>query len=164
MDGDLIAAGQTVIINGTVTDDARIAGAVLQIGKTATIGDDVVAGGASLETQAGSVIEGELVVGAGQVLLDGSVTGDVQVGAGSLELNGEFGGDVNAQVGDPEEGGMPPSMFMPQANIQFPTVKPGFNIGEDAQIEGNLEYTQSKDVSIPADCSQRKSNTHPACC
>jgi cytoskeletal protein CcmA (bactofilin family) len=156
VDGDLIAAGQTVIINGTVTDDARIAGAVLQIGETATIGGDVVAGGASLETQEGSVIEGELVVGAGQALLNGSVTGDVQVGAGSVELNGEFGGDVNAQVGDPEEGGMPRSIFIPQANIQFPTVKPGFNIGEEAQIEGNLEYTQSKDVNIPTDAVSGK--------
>ncbi len=162
VDGDLIAAGQTVTINGTVTDDARIAGAVLQIGKNATIGDDVVAGGASFETQEGSVIEGELVVGAGQVLLNGSVTGDVQVGAGSLELNGEFGGDVNAQVGDPEEGGMPRSIFIPQANIQFPTVKPGFNIGEEAQIEGNLEYTQSQDVNIPADAvSGKVTRTEP---
>ncbi len=162
VDGDLIAAGQTVIINGTVTDDARIAGAVLQIGETATIGGDVVAGGASLETQEGSVIEGELVVGAGQVLLNGNVAGDVQVGAGSLELNGEFGGDVNAQVGDPEEGGMPPTIFIPQANIQFPTVKPGFNIGEDAQIEGDLEYTQSQDVNIPADAvSGKVTRTEP---
>ena len=162
VDGDLIAAGQTVIINGTVTDDARIAGAVLQIGKTAAIGDDVVAGGASLETQEGSVIEGELVVGAGQVLLNGSVTGDVQVGAGSLELNGEFGGDVNAQVGNPEEGGIPRSIFIPQANIQFPTVKPGFNVGEEAQIEGNLEYTQSQDVNIPADAvSGKVTRTQP---
>lgn len=156
VDGDLIAAGQTVIINGTVTDDARIAGAVLQIGKNAAIDGDVVAGGASLETQEVSVIEGELVVGAGQVLLNGNVTGDVQAGAGSLELNGEIGGDVNAQVGDPEEGGMPPSMFMPGANIQFPTVKPGFNIGEEAQIKGKLEYTQSKDVNIPADAVSGK--------
>ena len=90
-------------------------------------------------------------------MLNGNVNGDVQVGAGSLELNGEFGGDVNAQVGDPEQGrGMPASMFFPQANIQFPTVKPGFNVGEDAQIEGNLEYTQSKDVNIPADAVSGK--------
>lgn len=75
----------------------------------------------------------------------------MQAGTGSLELNGEFGGDVNAQVGDPKEGGIPPSLFFPQAKIQFPTVKSGFNVGEDAQIEGNLEYTQSKDVNIPAD-------------
>ena len=150
VEGDLIAAGQSVIINGTVTDDARIAGAGLQIGKTATIGGDVVAGGASLETQKGSAIQGELVVGAGQALLEGNVTGDVLAGAGALELNGAFGGDVIAQVGDPEESGPPPSMYMPQADIDFPTVKPGFNIAEGAKIKGNLDYTQSQDIKIPA--------------
>jgi cytoskeletal protein CcmA (bactofilin family) len=156
VEGDLIAAGQSVIINGTVTDDARIAGAELKIGKTAIIGGDVVAGGASLETQDGSAIKGELVVGSGQALLDGSIAGDVLAGSGSLELNGEFGGDVNAQVGDPQDGGMPPSMYMPQANIQFPTVKPGFHIAEGAKIKGNLEYTQTKDVKIPANAVDGK--------
>jgi cytoskeletal protein CcmA (bactofilin family) len=150
VEGDLIAAGQSIIINGTVTEAARIAGAALQIGKTATIGGDVVAGGASLEAQDGSAIEGELVVGAGQTLLEGNITGNVLAGSGSLELNGEFGGDVKADVGDPGQGGVPPSMYMPQANIQFPTVKPGFTIAEGAKIKGNLEYTQSKDVKIPA--------------
>jgi cytoskeletal protein CcmA (bactofilin family) len=150
VEGDLIAAGQSVTINGTVTDDARIAGAALKIGKTAIIGGDVVAGSASLETEAGSVIEGEIVVGAAQVLLDGKVKGDVLAGAGALELNGEFGGNVKAEVGNPEEGGPPPSMYMPQSDIDFPTVKPGFSVGEGAKIKGNLEYTQSKDVKIPA--------------
>ena len=151
VEGDLIAAGQSVIINGTVTEAARIAGAELKIGKTATIGGDVVAGGASLEAQDGSAIKGELVVGAGQTLLEGNIAGDVLAGTGSLELNGEFGGNVNAQVGDPQDGGMPPSIYMPQSNIQFPTVKPGFNIDEGAKIKGNLEYTQTKDVKIPTD-------------
>jgi cytoskeletal protein CcmA (bactofilin family) len=150
VDGDLIAAGKSVTINGTVTDDARIAGAALKIGKTAIIGGDVVAGSASLETEDGSTIEGELIVGAAQTLLDGKVTGDVLAGTSSLELNGEFGGDVKAEVGNPDEGGLPPSMYMPQADINFPTVKPGFNVGKDAKIAGNLEYTQSKDVKIPA--------------
>jgi cytoskeletal protein CcmA (bactofilin family) len=150
VEGDLIAAGQSVTINGTVTDDARIAGAVLQLGKTAVIGGDVIAGSASLETQVGSVIDGELVVGAGQTLLEGKISGDVLAGSGALELNGEFGGDIKAEVGNPEEGSPPPSMYMPQANIDFPTVKPGFNIGEGAKIKGNLEYTQTKDIKIPA--------------
>jgi len=151
VEGDLIAAGQTITINGTVTDDARIAGAVLQLGENAVVGGDVVAGGASLEAKAGSAIEGELVVGAAQALLDGKISGDVLAGAGALELNGEFGGDVKAEVGNPEEGGPPPSMYMQQAELDFPTIKPGFNVGKDAKIAGNLEYTQSKDVKIPAD-------------
>ncbi len=150
VEGDLIAAGQSVTINGKVTDDARIAGAALKLGKTAIIGDDVIAGGASVEAENGSVVEGELVVGAGQALLDGQVTGDVLAGTGSLELNGEFGGDIKAEVGDPDEGGLPPSIYMPQADIDFPSVKPGFNVGGNAKIAGNLEYTQSKDIKIPA--------------
>jgi cytoskeletal protein CcmA (bactofilin family) len=150
VEGDLIAAGQSVTINGKVTDDARIAGAALKLGRTAIIGDDVIAGGASVEAENGSVIEGELVFGAGQALLDGKVTGDVSAGTGSLELNGEFGGDIKAEVGDPDEGGLSPSIYMPQADIDFPRVKPGFNVGENAKIAGNLEYTQSKDVKIPA--------------
>ena len=149
VEGDLIAAGQSITINGTITDDARIAGAVLQIGKGAVIGGDVIAGSASLETEAGSLIKGELVVGAAQTLLDGKITGDVLAGTGALELNGDFGSDVKAEVGNPEEGNPSPTMFMPQADIDFPIVKPGFNVGENAKIAGNLEYTQSKDVTIP---------------
>ena len=150
VDGNLIAVGQSIIINGTVTHAARIAGALLQVGKTATIGGDVVAGGASLEAQNGSTVKGDVVVGAGQTLLEGNVAGDVKAGTGALELTGEFGGNVNAQVGDPEAGGPSPSMYMPQSNIQFPTVKPGFTIADGAKIKGNLDYTQSKDIKIPA--------------
>jgi hypothetical protein len=50
-----------VVINGTVADDARIAGAGLQIGEKAKIGSDLVAAGASLETKDGSAIEGDVV-------------------------------------------------------------------------------------------------------
>jgi len=150
VEGDLIAAGQTIIINGKVSDDARIAGAALKLGKSAFIGGDVVAGSASLEAENGSVVEGDVAVGAGQALLEGKIGDDVLAGTGSLELNGEIGGDVKAEVGDPEEGAPPMSMFMPQAQIDFPSVKPGFNVGEDAKIEGNLEYTQTMDVKIPS--------------
>jgi cytoskeletal protein CcmA (bactofilin family) len=150
VEGDLMAAGKSITINGKVTDDARIAGAVIQIGKNAVVGGDVVAGSASLEAQDGSTINGELVVGAAQALLEGDIAGDILAGTGSLELNGQFGGDIKADVGDPEEGGPPPSVYMPQADIHFPSVKPGFNVGEDAKIAGNLEYTQSKDVKIPS--------------
>ena len=146
-----MAAGQSVVINGTVTGDARIAGAALQLGKTANISEDLLAGGASLETKDGSKIGGELVFGSGQALLAGDVTGDVLAGTGALELRGEFGGDVTAEVGDASQGnGPPPSMYMPNASISIPSVAPGFTISDEAKIKGNLEYTQSKDIKIPA--------------
>ncbi len=150
VEGDLIAAGQSVTINGNVADDARIAGAVLQIGKDAVVGGDVIAGSASLEAEAGSLVKGDVVFGTAQTLLDGEISGDVLAATGSLELNGKFDGNVKAEVGNPEDGSPAPSLNLPQTNIQFPSVKPGFNVGKDAKISGNLEYTQSKDVTIPA--------------
>ena len=151
VNGDVMAAGQSVVINGTVTGDARIAGAALQLGKTASLNEDLVAGGASLETKDGSKIGGELVFGTGQTLLAGDVTGDVLAGTGALELRGEFGGDVTAEVGDAGQGnGPPPSMYMPNTSIPIPAVAPGFTISDKAKIKGNLEYTQSKDIKFPS--------------
>ncbi len=151
VEGDLIAAGQTVVINGTVTDDARIAGSILQLGTDAVVGSDLVSAGAGLETRDGSAVEGEIVFAGGQALLAGNVTGDAMLGTGSLELRGEFGGDVFADVGEGEgAGGPPPSMFMPQTGVSMPAVPPGFTISEDAKINGNLEYSQSNDITIPA--------------
>jgi cytoskeletal protein CcmA (bactofilin family) len=156
VEGNLIAAGQSIIINGTVTHAARIAGALLQIGKTATIGGDVIAGGASLEAQKGSAVKGDLVVGSAQTLLDGNITGDVKAGTGALELNGEVDGNVAAEVGEHEGNGPSPSMYMPNSKINFPTVKPGFTIAEGAKIKGNLDYTLSKDITIPVNAVDGK--------
>jgi cytoskeletal protein CcmA (bactofilin family) len=150
VEGDLMAAGQSVIINGTVTDDVRIAGAVLQIGDKASIGGDVLSAGASLEIKKGSTVAGDLLWGGGQGLLAGNVAGDGMFGSGSLELRGEFGGNVKADVGNADAGGPPPSLFMPQTGVSVPTVTPGFTIAEGAKIKGNLVYTQSNDVKIPA--------------
>ena len=61
VEGDLIAAGRSIVINGTVADDVRIAGAILQVGKDASLGDDLVAAGASLESQGGSKVDGDTV-------------------------------------------------------------------------------------------------------
>jgi cytoskeletal protein CcmA (bactofilin family) len=152
VEGDVMAAGQTIIINGTVTDDVRIAGAALQVGENASIGSDIIAAGASLETKKGSVTSGELVVGSGQALLAGDVAGDVLAGTGSLELRGAFGGDVEAAVGDEEEaaGSPPPSMFMPDMEISMPVVAPGLTIAEGAKIKGNLKYTTANEIKVPS--------------
>lgn len=151
VEGDLIAAGQVVIINGTVTDDARIAGAALQIGKDAVIGSDLLAGGASLEAQNGSSVEGELVFGSGQALLEGNVAGDVLAGTSALELGGTFGGDVQAYVDvtDGTKSSPPMSMYMTNIPISIPSVQPGFTVSDGAKITGNLKYTSTVDLPIP---------------
>jgi hypothetical protein len=39
---------------------------------------------------------------------------------------------------------------MPPSSISAPTVAPGLTIAESSRIEGNLSYTQSRDMTIPA--------------
>lgn len=164
VEGDVMAAGQSVVINGRVNDDARITGAGLQIGPDAVIGDDLVAAGASLETKEGSQVGGNLVVGSAQALLAGDVTGDVIAGNAALELRGAYGGNVNAYVdvtSDTEE--MPPlNMFMTDMPISIPSVPAGLTVSDSARIAGNLEYTSTFDLPIPASAvSGKVTRTEP---
>ena len=152
VDGDLMAAAQTVVVNGEVTGAIRMAGSVLFVGEEASIGGDIVSAGYSLEVRQGSGIGQDLVFAGAQILLAGDVARNVQVGTAAFELRGNVGGDVNAEVADPDQGqaGPPPMLFMPQSSVPAPNVPPGLTIDPAAKIEGNLEYTQSEDLTIPA--------------
>ena len=151
VDGDLMTAAQTVVVNGEVTGAIRMAGSVLFVGDEASIGGDIVRAGYSLEVRQGSAIGQDLVFAGAQILLAGDVARNVQVGTSAFELRGNVGGDVKADVGNADQvwGGPPPMMF-PQSGVPAPNVKPGLAIDPSAKIEGNLEYTQSKDLTIPA--------------
>ncbi len=152
VDGDLMTAGQTVVVNGEVTGSIRMAGSVLFIGEEASIGGDIVSAGYSLEVQPGSAIGQDLVFAGAQISLAGDVARNVQVSTAAFELSGNVGGNVNAEVGDANQGqaGPPPMMFMPQSTVPVPNVKPGLTIDPSAKIEGDLEYSQAKDLTFPA--------------
>lgn len=152
VDGDLMAAAQTIVVNGEVTGAIRVAGSVLFVAEEASIGGDIVGAGYSLEVRQGSSVGQDLVFAGAQILLAGDVARDVQVGAAAFELRGNVGGDVNADVADADQGrnGPPPAMFMPQSSVQPPNVAPGLTINSSAKIEGDLAYTQSNDLTIPA--------------
>lgn len=150
VEGDLMAAGQAIVINAIVRDDVRVGGAAMLVGERASIGDDLLFGGASLETKPGSKIGGDLALGAAQVLAAGEVAGSLMAGTGGLELRGTVGGDVKAYVDNPEEGGPPVGMYLQQIPFAVPTVPAGLTIASDARIGGQLEYTASQDLPIPA--------------
>src|ERR687896_859613 len=82
VEGDLISAGQTVIVNGTVEDDVRIAGQALLVGEDAQIEDDLIAAALSLETEPGSTVGGELLYGGYQALGAGGGGGAATAGSG----------------------------------------------------------------------------------
>ena len=62
---DLMTAAQTVVVNGTITGDVRMAGSVLFVGEKAVIGGDLLGGGYSLEVRKGSTVGRDAVVPAG---------------------------------------------------------------------------------------------------
>ncbi|HLO32187.1 MAG TPA: polymer-forming cytoskeletal protein [Anaerolineales bacterium] len=152
VNGDLMTAAQTVAIYGEVTGTIRMAGTVLFVANTAKIGGDILGAGYSLEVQPGKAIGRDLIFAGQQLLLASDVTRNVQVAGGAFELRGKVGGDVYAEVGDASQpnAAFPPTMFMPQSTIPIPGVKPGITVAPSASIAGNLKYTQSRDLAIPA--------------
>jgi cytoskeletal protein CcmA (bactofilin family) len=152
VDGDVLAAGQTIVVHGTVTGAIRMAGSILLLDEQASIGGDIIAAGYSLEAREGSAIGQDLVFAGGQTLLAGAVTRNVHAATGAFELRGVVGGSVNAEVGEADAGyaGPPPTLFMPPSSISVPAVDPGLTIAPSAKIEGDLEYTQSRELAIPA--------------
>ena len=151
VEGDVMAAGQAIVVNGTVTGAIRMAGSVLLLGETANVGGDIIGAGYSLEVKEGSVIGQDIVFAGGQILLAGDVSRNMQVATGSFELRGSVGGNVKAEIGESNAGyvGPPPDLFMPQSPVPVPTVKPGLTIDPTAKIDGDLEYTQTKDLTFP---------------
>ena len=152
VDGDVMAAGQTIVVNGTVTGAIRMAGSILFVDENAGIGGDVISTGYSLEIQEGGEVGQDLVFAGGQILLAGGISRNAQVATGAFELRGTVGGNVSADVGEAGAGnaGPPPSLFMPPSSVPAPTVAPGLTIDPSARIEGDLEYTQSEELAIPA--------------
>jgi cytoskeletal protein CcmA (bactofilin family) len=152
VDGDVMAAGQTIVVNGMITGAIRMAGSVLLLGETASVDGDIIGAGYSLEVQEGSTVGQDIVFAGGQILLAGDVSRNVQVATGSFELRGSVGGNVKAEIGESASGsaGPPPGLFMPQSPVPVPTVKPGLTIDLSAKIEGDLEYTQTRELTFPA--------------
>jgi hypothetical protein len=138
-----------VYINGTVTDDVRIAGSDLKLGPNAQVGDDLFAGGFGLGSDPGSAIASDVYVAGYQALLGGEITGDVNAAVAGLEISGHVVGDVTAEVSEPDPEFEQFSMFM-RMNPYFPErlIGPGLTIKEGAQIDGELTYTSPTTVEI----------------
>lgn len=146
--GDLIAAGQSVTINGSVGDDVRIAGAALILGPAATIGDDLVAAGYSLETKTGSQIHGSLAFAGGQLLLAGDLDEALWAAANGISIQGIVGEGVQAEVGGSSDV-FPVNPFATTPEMPpIPVVPGGISLGEGAQIGGDLEYSSIEPTGI----------------
>jgi hypothetical protein len=145
-EGDLMACGQAVVIDGRVADDVRIAGMALRLGSDAEVAGDLLAAGLSLETEPRSGVFGSLVTVGYQALLAGSIGEDLSAATDAIELRGSVGRNVEAETQG--EGAAPPFLRFIPSPIAMPTVQPGLTVAATASIGGNLDYTASTEGRI----------------
>lgn len=147
VEGDLMGMAQSIVISGEVQDDVRGMAAVVTVQPQARIGDDLIAMGYSLETQAGSEIGGNLLFAGSQALLAGAVDGDVTFTGNNLRLQGPIQGNAKAEV-QGQSSSAPFMAFMPNMP-PTPIVPPGLTV-EGAEIGGKLSYSAPAPVDLPA--------------
>jgi hypothetical protein len=148
--GDLWAAGREVIVNGAVGDDLFAAAAILTLGSTVNVADDVFSAGFSVESQQGSQVGGSLMLGAFQGLVSGDVAEDWLAAASRLRLESTIGGDARIAVNTGSDTSDFQRWMFGTDMPKIPVVPASLTFGAEAQILGSLEYTSSKTVLIPS--------------
>ena len=146
VEGDVLAAGQGVVINGTVGDDVRAAGQAVMLGPSARVAGDLAAVGMSLESQSGSVVKGDLLVGAYQALVAGEIGRNVRGGLDRLELRGTIGGDVDVSISGDQNPA--PIQFSPAGQTPIPRVQPSLTLADSARIGGKLIYHSTAAAAV----------------
>lgn len=131
IDGDLFGAAGDLTVNGNVTKDGFLAAGNLNINgdinedlraaagnmivSGAVNGDFVVAAG-SVHITPDAQLNGDGIINAGYVLIEGPVNGSLIINAGEVEFRSPIAGSVQLTATD---------------NVEF---------GEEGQIQGNLTY------------------------
>lgn len=138
VNGDALAGGGTIIVNGTVKQDFMAAGGnitvagdvgddVRMVGGNLTIlknvKGDVVMGGGNILIGKDAVINGDLVVGAGSLVIEGTVKGNVRIGGGQVVLNGKVDGFIEVDAED-------------------------LRLGANARLAKGLKYTSPKTATL----------------
>ena len=151
VEGSLVATGGNLRLNGQVRGSVYSAGSSVVLGSQARVGRNLYVGAYSLEAEAGSQVNKDVLVGAYQAMLRGAVGQDVRAGVGALELDGRVERDILAYVGEPGAG-RAPSFTMPQPYAGPTAVEPGLRVSPEATIGGKLTYHSrvAQDAAIQA--------------
>jgi cytoskeletal protein CcmA (bactofilin family) len=89
---DLLIFAQNIAIDTDTIEDLRAACQNLAV--KATVRGDLIAGAQFIDIDRGTVIEGDLMVGAAELNLDGEVLGRMVAGAGKIYIEAPVAGDV----------------------------------------------------------------------
>jgi cytoskeletal protein CcmA (bactofilin family) len=139
--GSLMVGGNNVFVNGQVGRSVRAGGYSVIVGPQARIEKDVLVGAYHVAAEPGSQIGGDVWAGSAQARLYGEIGQDYLGSHTALDLNGTIHGNVTVNVnaaGEPSP--FNPGMFVPNAP-QTPVMTPGFRLGDQAHIDGILNYT-----------------------
>jgi len=121
INGDLITAGNQLEINGEVDNNVFAAGSTVIVkGK---VKRDVFIGAADVTIDKDAIIEGDLSVGANNLVVNGEIKGLVRAGVNTLNVNGKIGNGINASVEN-------------------------FMLGENANVSGDISYTSANGAKI----------------
>lgn len=134
---DVMSAGGSLRLDGRVGEDVRLVGGNIMVSES--VGGDLLAAAGSVSISPGVSIGADALVTGGSVIFDGSVAEDLRIFADGVLFNGQVEGDL----------------YISASNIE---------IGEDAKIAGDLNYTSPKEARISEeaqiegeiDYSQRK--------
>ena len=149
VNGDLWAAGYTITVNGAVNGSAVVAGmisvsgdvghAVRAAGQTISISGDVngdlMVFGAEVDVADTATVKGDLLVGAGNVRIDGLIEGDIKGGGSEVTIGNGVKGNVELEVDS-------------------------LTILSTANIEGNLTYTSGEEADIESGAQIGGATTH----
>jgi hypothetical protein len=116
---DVILAGADVDLRGPVGGSARVAGSSVNI--ESAIKEDLVVAGGNVYISSASVVEGDLLVAAGSVTIDGTVRGTIRATGGVVIVNGFVGGAVNSK-------------------------SDGLELGSKADIQGDVNYSGKREI------------------
>jgi cytoskeletal protein CcmA (bactofilin family) len=147
VEGDLLAGGQGIIINGRVNDDVRAFGQAIMLGPSARVGGDLAVAAVSLENQAGSIVNGDLMVGGYQALLTGNIGKNMRGELNRLDLRGTIGGNVDVSLSG-DQGTLSSIQFSPAGQTPLPSVRPNLTLADSARIGGKLIYRSSAAATI----------------
>ncbi|NIM94907.1 MAG: hypothetical protein GTO18_14495 [Anaerolineales bacterium] len=149
VEGSLAISGYSLVVDGTVEGSLYGAGFGLAIEREGRIGRNVYFAGFSLITDAGSTIGRSTYVTGYQAVLDGDVADDISASVGALVVNGTVGGDVTGTVTEGE--GAPDIDFVPGIPGIAAFEVPGFRVGDDAEIAGDVrvEVVQIEQPEAP---------------
>jgi len=150
VDGNLFVGAADIIVNGSVSGSVFGGSAAMVLGGMAEVGRNFYFGGFSLGAEEGSTVGQDLLSGNYQSNFSGDIARDLQVGAGSVVLNGSVGRNATIEVGDVDAQDDPTDwmQFNPYMSQYIGDVRqPGIQVAENASIGGKLVYTSSVEMT-----------------